>query len=844
MNLFTISGISVRYDGTPESNPIQLTTSEFELAFTGDVFNYSVLGLTEPDALLPEITLNNESSLTVARLNGVDLTGDAGEPFELTLGFVNTPSGTLIILGLFDEASDTDYIFQIGGDDGASLPTTLAGFAALDNSITGGGAITFGEFAPNQNIPLSEFENTTVSDLPDGQLFTGTNGNDNLLGGIGNDTLDGRSGDDTLDGAAGNDTLIGGNGNDVLIGGAGNDVIRTGENDPNFGDQVLGGTGNDTIDFSGLADGYANLQYIGLTSPITATIDGTANIGSVDKGTQGTDTLINVENPMIAGFNEGGLGLAGTSGDDVFSVVTAADQWISLRTNGGNDVFNLSGTGLVRLDFRGPAVTADLLAGTITQSGNTSTVNGTIWELRTSNDTDSIIGTVADESFRVAGGNDTVDGGGGFDRLRYDDFGITGINANLALGIVTGTAGGSNFTDAVANIEWLRGSEGNDTLVGNSEANRLQGDDGNDRLQGGLGNDTIEGGSGTDTAVLAIARTEAQVSTVNGMIQIISSEGTDKFSSIEVFEFSDGSVSAADLTSGGGVPGEVIVGTDGDDTLVGTINDDTLAGGAGNDSIESGGGGNNNISGSTGNDTLFGGPGADSIGGGLGDDTIFGNDGDDVIGAGFGNDFVSGGNGDDVVAGGAGNDTLEGGEGDDNMSGSFGNDLIFGNGGNDDIGGGTGRDTIDAGAGNDSVGGGEGDDSIFGGAGNDFLAGGGRDDTIDGGTGNDTINAGAGNDVMTGGAGADQFVFSEFFDGEADVITDFEDGIDSFFIRIVNPETGETNITNGNAGLAGFVAALDITDTSEGAQMNVNGNTILVEGVAATNLTIDDFQFL
>ena len=80
MNLFTISGISVRYDGTPESNPIQLTTSEFELAFTGDVFNYSVLGLTEPDALLPEITLNNESSLTVARLNGVDLTGDAGEP--------------------------------------------------------------------------------------------------------------------------------------------------------------------------------------------------------------------------------------------------------------------------------------------------------------------------------------------------------------------------------------------------------------------------------------------------------------------------------------------------------------------------------------------------------------------------------------------------------------------------------------------------------------------------------------------------------------------------------------------------------------------------------------------
>ena len=278
----------------------------------------------------------------------------------------------------------------------------MAGFAALDNSITGGGAITFGEFAPNQNIPLSEFENTTVSDLPDGQLFTGTNGNDNLLGGIGNDTLDGRSGDDTLDGAAGNDTLIGGNGNDVLIGGAGNDVIRTGESDPFQGDQVTGGNGNDTVDFSGLEDGFVSLQYIGLTSPITATINGVLNTGSVNKGPLGTDTLIDVENPMIAGFNDGGLRVSGTTGNDLFTVVTDTNQWISLRTNGGSDTFNLSGEGLVQLDFRGPAVTADLEAGTITQSGNTSTVNGTIWELRTSNDTDSIIGTAANESFRVA----------------------------------------------------------------------------------------------------------------------------------------------------------------------------------------------------------------------------------------------------------------------------------------------------------------------------------------------------------------------------------------------------------------------------------------------------------
>ncbi|MBW4972845.1 choice-of-anchor L domain-containing protein [Roseovarius mucosus] len=278
----------------------------------------------------------------------------------------------------------------------------------------------------------------------------------------------------------------------------------------------------------------------------------------------------------------------------------------------------------------------------------------------------------------------------------------------------------------------------------------------------------------------------------------------------------------------------IVNGTAGSEFLPGTLDNDSITGGDGNDSIPA----------SDGNDIVFGGLGNDNIGGGLGNDTIDGGEGDDIIGAGFGDDSVTGGAGNDVVAGGAGDDTLEGGDGNDSMSGSFGNDLIDGGEGADDIGGGTGRDTIDAGAGNDSVGGGEGDDSILGGDGNDFLAGGGRNDTIDGGAGNDTINAGAGNDVITGGTGADQFVFSAFFDGEADVITDFEDGLDSFFIRRFDPDTGVENINNGGNGLAGFVTAMNIVDVTGGAQMTVNGNTILVEGITAAQLTVDDFTFL
>ncbi|WP_422003463.1 beta strand repeat-containing protein [Roseovarius mucosus] len=288
---------------------------------------------------------------------------------------------------------------------------------------------------------------------------------------------------------------------------------------------------------------------------------------------------------------------------------------------------------------------------------------------------------------------------------------------------------------------------------------------------------------------------------------------------------------------------DLIGGLDGDDSISGGLGSDSLFGEAGNDTL-SGGDGNDTVAGGDGDDVVNGDAGNDSLGGGLGNDTLNGGDGNDTMGGGFGDDLLSGGTGADVVAGGAGNDTLDGGDGNDSISGSFGNDVINGGVGNDQIGGGAGRDTIDGGAGNDQIGGGEGDDDISGGAGNDFLAGGGRNDVIDGGTGNDTINGGAGNDIMTGGADADIFVFSAFVDGELDVITDFEDGTDRLLIRIVNPDTGEVNISNGGNGLQGFVDALGITQADEGAQINVNGQIILLEGVDASVLGVDDFQFL
>ncbi|SEL11926.1 hypothetical protein SAMN05444413_10614 [Roseivivax marinus] len=310
-------------------------------------------------------------------------------------------------------------------------------------------------------------------------------------------------------------------------------------------------------------------------------------------------------------------------------------------------------------------------------------------------------------------------------------------------------------------------------------------------------------------------------------------------------------VEAGELTSivfeGDGTD-ELIEGGDFDDTLSGNGGDDTVLGGAGNDVIGggeddddlSGQGGDDTIAASDGNDEVNGGEGDDFIGGGEGNDTIEGGDGNDTIGGGRGDDVSNAGDGNDVNNGGPGDDVLLGGEGDDTMGASFGDDSVVGGSGDDSLGGGTGQDTLDGGTGNDSLGGGEGNDTVLGGSGDDFLAGGGRDDRIEGGTGNDTINGGPGNDTMSGGAGADVFVFTEWFDGETDRILDFDDGTDLLRLSGVENAPG--------SGLQGRVDALDISDVTLGgvaaAQISYEGQTIHLLGVAASDLTLDDFIFV
>ena len=92
-------------------------------------------------------------------------------------------------------------------------------------------------------------------------------------------------------------------------------------------------------------------------------------------------------------------------------------------------------------------------------------------------------GSANNESFAGVGGNDTIDGGAGFDRVRYDTGSdVTGLVVNLALGQATGSANGTAFTQTLSNIEWVRGSNNADTINGSAGNDRLDGRDGVDRL--------------------------------------------------------------------------------------------------------------------------------------------------------------------------------------------------------------------------------------------------------------------------------------------------------------------------------------------------------------------------
>ncbi|MCI5039833.1 MAG: hypothetical protein MRY81_09130, partial [Donghicola eburneus] len=150
------------------------------------------------------------------------------------------------------------------------------------------------------------------------------------------------------------------------------------------------------------------------------------------------------------------------------------------------------------------AVNVNLADGTASDGeSGTDTLVG-IERARGGRFADTLTGDAGRNVFAGNAGNDTMDGGDGVDRVRYDreyrmDGSTQGVTVDLGAGTATDSFGN---TDTLISIERATGTEWDDSLTGSTGDNNLEGDGGNDTLIGGAGNDWMEGGRGFDHFVI------------------------------------------------------------------------------------------------------------------------------------------------------------------------------------------------------------------------------------------------------------------------------------------------------------------------------------------------------
>jgi Ca2+-binding RTX toxin-like protein len=690
----------------------------------------NVVGSTFNDAL----TGNGGNNRIEGREGNDFLGGDAGN--DTLLGGAGNDS-----LDGGDGADVVDYSSDLDANgDGFGVAVNMSG-ADINNFTLQG--VTVSVLAGTALDGWGATDTLSKIETVVGSMF-----HDGIAGNAADNRIEGREGNDFLGGDAGNDTVLGGTGADTLIGGAGNDTLD-------------GGVTTDRI----LYRDYNVADYLSATAAVTVNLSGVTGDGSTGSGTVtgdasvGTDTLINISQ------------VNGSNYDDSITGSTALTPEYFLG-GAGNDTIDggaiVAGLSDNQANYGNAtaAVTVNLAAGTATGNASVGTdtlininrVTGSIYG-------DTLIGsnsTAYMEVFRGQGGNDTINGAGGLDMVRYDfsspPAGMTGVNVNLAMGLASDGQGGA---DTLSNIEGIRGSYFNDILTGGNVSNNAY-----EFFQGLAGNDSIDGGSGTDEASYYYDLD----TNGDGFGVAVNLSGTD----INNFTLQ-------------GVTVSVQAGT----ALDGWGNTDTLS------NIE-------NVVGSTFNDALTGNGGNNRIEGREGADALTGNDGNDTLDGGAGNDTLDGGAGTDVLNGGIGSDTLDGGLGNDIMSGGSGDDTFIidsvrdvvresANQGIDTVvsavtyslawselenvtltgtaalraTGNTFDNVLTGNAGANILDGGLGHDTLYGGAGADSMIGRDGNDILDGGTGNDTLN---------GGAGSDTYVVDSLTDivTETGPVTDFD----------------------------------------------------------------------
>ena len=719
------------------------------------------------------------------------LSGDDGEDI------LNGGSSDDVIVA----GDDDDLLIGAGGADllSGGKDEDTASYESSKLGVSVDLSTGFGSGGDAEGDKLSEIENLIGSDQED--ILVG-DGDDNVLeGGRGADSIDGASGSDTAsykssdsgvsinlkimaltggdaegDKLAGIENLIGSSEADNLVGDDGDNILEGGGG----ADSLVGGEGSDSASYksseSGVSIDLEKMTFAG---------------GDAESDNAEGDNLVGIEN-LIGSDEEDNLvgdrgnnALFGEDGDDsIFGglgvdTLNGGDDDDSLIGGAGNDELDggddddlliggagadsiVGGNGEDTASYEGSnsRVEVNLLAETGSGGDAKGDVLSEIENLQGSQQGDTLVGDERENIIEGGAGADTLDGGADEDTASYEHS-STGVKVNLTL---ESGSDGDAVGDKLLNIENLKGSRKNDTLIGNCDRNVIEGGDGADTVDGGAGDDILKGGDDAD--------------------YLVGSEGNDTAS----YEDSSAGVTV-NLSTGIGNDGDAegdnlkevenLIGSKQNDRLIGNDDANIFAGGVGADFLDGGLGTDTatyensedgvevDLTAGVGNEgdaqgdrltnieNIIGSEDEDKLIGNDSDNSFFGRDEEDELHGNGGNDYLSGGKDYDTLFGGSGEDTLKGDSGSDTLEGGSDGDVIDGGAGIDTV---SYRDSqsvnINLATGVVSGGDANGDsllniENIIGSGEEDILRGDSRNNVLEGGAGGDFLDGGIGSDTAS-----------------------------------------------------------------------------------------------
>ena len=196
-------------------------------------------------------------------------------------------------------------------------------------------------------------------------------------------------------------------------------------------------------------------------------------------------------------------------------------------------------------------ITGDAGSNTLTGGAGSDTLNGGAGSdtLFSGAGNDALFGGAGNDLMVQNGsGSQTYDGGEGTDTYKID-FSVFSIDPSrvIEVNMITGYSGlqgDTNLSDTIANFENIDLSTATNAVL-------ITGDAGSNTLTGGAGSDTLNGGAGTDTAMFSGSKSQYTFQESGKMLIVSDSQagrdGSDTLSSIENYEFSDGTFQLTDL---------------------------------------------------------------------------------------------------------------------------------------------------------------------------------------------------------------------------------------------------------------------------------------------------------